>query len=56
MDDSFDFNISRYFHNLINDTSYSNKLILISSGGAINANRTIILNNSVKMQLIYSEL
>jgi len=54
--DSFDFNISRYFHNLINDTSYSNKLILISSGGAINANRTIILNNSVKMQLIYSEL
>ena len=54
--DSYDFNISRYFHNLINDTSYSNKLILISSGGAINANRTIILNNSVKMQLIYSEL
>jgi hypothetical protein len=54
--DSYDFNISRYFHNLINDTSYSNKLILISSGGAINANRTIILNNSVKMQLLYSEL
>ena len=54
--DSYDFNISRYFHKLLNDTSYSNKLILISSGGAINANRTIILNNSVKMQLIYSEL
>ena len=54
--DSYDFNISRYFHKLLNDTSYSNKLILISSGGAINAHRTIILNNSVKMQLIYSEL
>ena len=54
--DSYDFNISRYFHKLLNDTSYSNKLILISSGGAINAHRTIILNNSVKIQLIYSEL
>ena len=52
----YEFNITRYFNNLLNDASYTNQLYLLASGGAVNANRTIIDNNSIKISILYSAL
>lgn len=54
--DLYEFNITRYFHKILSNPLYTNKLYLISSGGSTNANRTIILSNSVKISLLYSDL
>ena len=52
----YEFNISRYFNNMLNNTAYTNELYLLSSGGAVNANRTIIDNNSIVISILYSDL
>jgi len=52
----YEFNITRYFNNLLNNDSYTNQLYLLASGGAINANRTIIDNNSIVISILYSDL
>lgn len=53
---SYEFNITRFFSNyLINDT-YTNELYLLASGGVINANRTIIDDNSIAITVLYSDL
>ena len=55
-DGKYEFNITRYFNNLLNNDSYTNQLYLLASGGAVNANRTIIDNSSIKISILYSEL
>jgi hypothetical protein len=54
-DDKYEFNITRYFYQLLNNDSYTNDLYLLPAGAAINANRTI-LNKNIKLQIYYSEL
>ena len=51
----FEFNITRYFYQLLNNDAYTNDLYLLSGGAAINANRTI-LNKDIKLTIHYSEL
>ena len=55
-DGKYEFNITRYFKNLLNNDSYTNQLYLLASGGAVNANRTIIDNSSIKISILYSDL
>ncbi|MFL2568343.1 MAG: DUF4270 family protein [Flavobacteriales bacterium] len=52
----YEFNITRYFNNLLNNDSYTNQLYLLASGGAVNANRTIIDNSSITISILYSDL
>ena len=52
----YEFNITRYFNNLLNNDAYTNQLYLLASGGAVNANRTIIDNSSIKISILYSGL
>ena len=52
----YEFNITRYFNNLLNNDDYTNQLYLLASGGAVNANRTIIDNSSIKISILYSDL
>ena len=52
----YSFNISRYFFQLINNPEYTNKLYLLSSGSAANANRTILDNSKISINVIYSDL
>ena len=47
---------SLYFTNLLNDDSFTNELYLLPSGGAINANRTVVDNNSIVITVLYSDL
>ena len=53
--DRYEFNITRYFYQLLNNSSYTNDLYLMPSGAAINANRTI-LSKDIKLTIHYSEL
>ena len=52
----YSFNITRYFHQLLNNKDYTNKLYLVSAGGAVNANRTILPKNKVSFNIIYTDL
>lgn len=52
----YSFNITRYFHQLLNNEDYTNKLYLVSAGGAVNANRTILPKNKVSFNIIYTDL
>jgi hypothetical protein len=54
-DNSYAFNISRYFFQLLNNDSYTNDLYLLPAGAAANSNRTI-LDKDIKLQIYYSEL
>ena len=54
-DDKYEFNITRYFYQLLNNDIYTNDLYLLPAGAAVNANRTI-LNNDIKFTIHYSEL
>ena len=56
VDGSYEFNITRYFYNLLNDPYFTDELYLLASGAAINANRTIIDNSSIKIIILYSDL
>jgi hypothetical protein len=54
-DDKYEFNITRYFYQLLNNDSYTNELYLLPAGSGATANRTI-LNKNIKLQIYYSEL
>jgi hypothetical protein len=51
----YEFNITRYFYQLLNNDAYTSDLYLLPAGGAVNANRTI-LNKDIKLTIHYSEL
>ena len=51
----YEFNITRYFYQLLNNGSYTKELYLLPAGAAVNANRTI-LDKDIKLQIYYSEL
>jgi len=53
--DGYEFNITRYFFQLLNNESYTNNLYLLPAGASVNANRTI-LSNEIKLQIYYSKL
>ena len=54
-DDKYEFNITRYFYQLLNNDSYTNDLYLLPAGAAVNANRTI-LDKDIKLTIHYSQL
>ena len=54
--DEYTFNITRFFHQLMNDPEYTNQLYLLAAGAAVNANRTIIDAQQIKITILYSEL
>jgi hypothetical protein len=54
-DDKYEFNITRYFYQLLNNTSYTNDLYLLPAGAAVNANRTI-LDKDITLTIHYSQL
>ena len=53
--DKYEFNITRYFYQLLTNSSYSTNLRLLPVGAVVNANRTI-LDNEVKLKINYSKL
>ncbi len=53
--DKYEFNITRYFHQLLNNDSYTNELYLLPAGAAVNANRTI-LDKDITLTIHYSQL
>jgi hypothetical protein len=53
--DKYEFNITRYFYQLLNNEIYTNDLYLLPAGAAVNANRTI-LSKDIKLTIHYSEL
>lgn len=53
---SYEFNITRFFSSYLNDESYTDELYILASGGVINANRTVIDNNSFLITILYSDL
>ena len=53
-DNKYEFNITRYFYQLLNNDAYTNDLYLLAAGAAVNANRTIL--NDIKLIIHYSEL
>ena len=53
---TYSFNIARYFVQLLTNDEYTNVLYLLSSGGAANASRTILDNNKVSINIIYTEI
>jgi hypothetical protein len=53
--DKYKFNITRYFYQLLNNTSYTNELYLLPAGAAVNANRTI-LDKDITLTIHYSQL
>ena len=53
---SYEFNITRFFSNYLINDSYTNELYLLASGGVINANRTILDDNSIAITILYSDL
>ena len=54
-DNRYEFNITRYFYQLLNNDSYTNDLYLHSYEPMENANRTI-LDKDIKLTIYYSEL
>jgi hypothetical protein len=52
----YTFNITRYFHQLLNNEDYTNKLYLVAAGGAVNANRTILPKEKISFNIIYTDL
>ena len=53
---TYSFNITRYFSQLLNNPEYTNKLYLLGSGSAANANRTILDNSKISINVIYCEI
>ena len=54
--DSYEFNITRYFGEYLNDDSYTDALYLLANGAAITANRTIIDDDSFVITILCSDL
>ena len=53
--EKYEFNITRYFYQLLNNSSYTNDLYLLPAGAAVNANRTI-LEKDITLTIYYSQL
>ena len=53
---NYEFNITRFFNSYLNDETYTDELYILASGGVINANRTVIDNNSLLITILYSDL
>jgi len=53
--EKYQFNITRYLHQLLTNPDYTPELYLLSGGGAVNANRTL-LEKEVLLKIYYSEL
>ncbi len=51
----YEFNITRYFFQLLNNESYTNNLYLLPAGAVINSNRTI-LSKDISLEIYYSIL
>ena len=51
----YEFNITRYFFQLLNNESYTNDLYLLPAGAVINSNRTII-SREIDLEIYYSIL
>ena len=51
----YQFNITRYLYQLLTNPDYTSELYLLSGGGAVNANRTL-LEKEVLLKIYYSEL
>jgi hypothetical protein len=54
-DGKYEFNITRYFYQLLNNSSYTNELYLLPAGASINSNRTI-LEKDIVLTIYYSQL
>ncbi len=55
VNDKYEFNITRYFYQLLNNESYTGDLYLLPAGAAVNANRTV-LSKDILLNIHYSEL
>ncbi|MDA9345022.1 DUF4270 domain-containing protein [Flavobacteriales bacterium] len=55
-DGIYSFNITRYFVQLLNNPEYTDKLYILSSGAAANANRTILDYNKININIIFTEI
>lgn len=55
IDNKYEFSITRYFYQLINNSSYTSELYLLPAGAVINSNRTI-LDKDIRIDIFYSEL
>lgn len=55
IDNKYEFSITRYFYQLINNSSYTSELYLLPAGAVINSNRTI-LDKDTRIEIFYSEL
>ena len=53
--DMYNFNITRYFHELLLDDTYTNQIYLLDRSANSNANRSII-KKKVELNIIYSDL
>ena len=51
----YEFNISRFLHEFLDNDLYTNDLYLLPAGGAVNANRTIFKKN-ISLVIHYSQL
>ena len=51
----YEFNITRYFFQLLNNESYTNDLYLLPAGAVVNSNRTII-KKDINLEIYYSIL
>ena len=54
IDNKYEFSITRYFYQLINNSSYTSELYLLPAGAVINSNRTI-LDKDINIEIYYSE-
>jgi hypothetical protein len=55
-DGTYSFNITRYFAQLLNNPKYTDKLYILSTGAAANANRTIIDTKKININIIFTEI
>ncbi len=53
--EKYEFNITRYIYQLLNNQSYTNNLYLLPAGAVVNANRTI-LKKDIELKIYYSDL
>ena len=53
---TYSFNITRYFVQLLTNDQYTNKLYLVPVLGSANANRTILDNSKISINIIYTEI
>lgn len=53
--EKYEFNITRYIYQLLNNQSYTSNLYLLPAGAVVNANRTI-LNKDIELNIYYSDL